>query len=101
MAKNENTSKDVASLASKLLKDPSKATQKDIKRLAGSVLTQAPDKSKGKSKGKWVRSRGGGHHSGDTLLRDLRSSSRGRFGGLALGGAGRLPDGGRGLALGI
>lgn len=52
MAKNENTSKDVASLASKLLKDPSKATQNDIKRLAGSVLTQAPDKSKGKSKGK-------------------------------------------------
>ncbi|MEM7519150.1 MAG: hypothetical protein AAF368_19770 [Planctomycetota bacterium] len=52
MAKNEKTSKDVASLASKLLKDPKKATQKDIKTLAGSVLTQAPDKPKPRPKPK-------------------------------------------------
>jgi len=46
MAKNEKSSGKVASLASKVLKNPSKATPKEIKTLAGSVLTQAPDKGK-------------------------------------------------------
>lgn len=44
MAKNERTSKSVASLASKALKSPSSVTNKQIKTLAGSVLTQAPDR---------------------------------------------------------
>ena len=50
MPKDETTSKKTASLASKLLKDPSKATQKDIKTLAGAALKQAPDKPKPKPK---------------------------------------------------
>lgn len=44
MAKNEKTSKSVASKAAKALKDP-KATKRE-KSLAGSVLTQAPDRKK-------------------------------------------------------
>lgn len=44
MAKNEKTSKEVASIASKLLRDPK--TPKDVKKVAASVLTQAPDKKK-------------------------------------------------------
>lgn len=42
MPKNEKTSKKVASLASKLLKD--KKTSKAVKSVAASALTQAPDK---------------------------------------------------------
>jgi hypothetical protein len=42
MSKNEKTSKKVASMASKLLKDPK--TSKIVKSVAASVLTQAPDK---------------------------------------------------------
>jgi len=42
MAKNEKTSKSVASKAAKVLKDP-KASKRE-KSLAGSVLTQAPDR---------------------------------------------------------
>lgn len=43
---NEKTSKQVASLASKALQKPSAITTKQIKTLAGSVLTQAPNKPK-------------------------------------------------------
>ena len=46
MAKKEQTSKKVASKAGKQLKDP-KST-KDEKSVAGSALTQAPDKKKAK-----------------------------------------------------
>lgn len=42
MAKNEKTSKSVASKAAKILRDP-RAT-KAQKSVAGSALTQAPDK---------------------------------------------------------
>ena len=53
MAKNERTSKKVAKVAGKALKS-GKATPKQVRALAGSALTQAPDKSKrrGKKKGK-------------------------------------------------
>lgn len=44
MAKNEKTSKEVASKASKLLR--SKKSSKTVKSVAGSALTQAPDKKK-------------------------------------------------------
>ena len=50
MAKNEKTSKNVASLAGKALKNPKGVTQEQVKTLAGSVLTQAPDKPKTKRK---------------------------------------------------
>jgi len=46
MANNEKTSKNVASKASKVLKD--KKSTKDQKSVAGSALTQAPDKKKKK-----------------------------------------------------
>ena len=42
MPKNETTSKKLASIGSKLLKDPK--TSKKIKSVAASALTQAPDK---------------------------------------------------------
>jgi len=48
MAKDERTSKSVASKASKLLSNP--GTPKAIKSVAASALTQAPNK--GKSSGK-------------------------------------------------
>ena len=44
MAKNEKTSKKVGTKAAKLLK--SKKTKKDVKSVAGSALTQRPDKKK-------------------------------------------------------
>ncbi len=44
MAKNEKTSPKLASLASKILSGDKKATAKEIKSLAGALLTQAPDK---------------------------------------------------------
>ena len=46
MAKNEKTSKSVASIASKLLKNPSSATTTEIKKVAASALTQRPDNKK-------------------------------------------------------
>lgn len=46
MAKNEKSSKGVASLASKILSGKKAPTPADAKRLAASVLTQAPDKKK-------------------------------------------------------
>lgn len=42
MAKNEQTSKGVASTASKLLRT-GKGTSSQIRKVAASVLTQAPD----------------------------------------------------------
>lgn len=46
MAKNERTSKKVASKAGKLL--GKKSTPKNVRSVAGSALTQAPDKIKRK-----------------------------------------------------
>lgn len=46
MAKNEKTSRSVASVASKLLRDPKSATPSQIKKVAASALTQRPDKKK-------------------------------------------------------
>ncbi len=51
MAKNERTSKKVASVAGKVLAK-GKATSKQAKALAASALTQAPNKSKAKGKKK-------------------------------------------------
>jgi hypothetical protein len=48
MAENEKTSPELASLAGKVLADPN--SSEDAKRLAGSVLTQAPDHKKSKKK---------------------------------------------------
>ena len=47
MGKNEKTSKSVASKASKLLRT---SKSKTVRSVAGSALTQAPDKGKKKSK---------------------------------------------------
>ncbi|MBU1862491.1 MAG: hypothetical protein KKH94_02365 [Candidatus Omnitrophica bacterium] len=46
MAKNEKTSKKVASIASRGLRKPSSLTNTEIKKIAGSVLTQAPDRKR-------------------------------------------------------
>ncbi len=46
MGKNEKTSRPIASLASKVLSGEKKPTISDAKKLAASVLTQAPDKKK-------------------------------------------------------
>ena len=53
MARNEKTSKGVASKASKLLSKSS--TPKNVKSVAASALTQAPDKKRG---GKGGRKKG-------------------------------------------
>ena len=44
MGKDEKTSKSVASKASKILRDP--RSSKDAKSVAGSALTQAPNKKR-------------------------------------------------------
>ena len=44
----ETTSPKVASIASKALRNPSGVTPKQIKSIAASALTQAPDKGKKK-----------------------------------------------------
>jgi hypothetical protein len=46
MAKNEKTGKSVASTAGKLLSNPK--SSKDVKKVAGSALTQTSDKGKKK-----------------------------------------------------
>ena len=46
MPRNEKTSKSVASIASRGLRDPSSLTRAEIKTVSASVLTQAPDKPK-------------------------------------------------------
>lgn len=48
MAKNEKSSKEMASLASKVLKK--KTSTETAKKLAASVLTQAPDRKTGAAK---------------------------------------------------
>ncbi len=48
MARNEKTSKRVATKASKLLRSPK--TSKNTKSVAASALTQAPDKKRRKRK---------------------------------------------------
>jgi len=48
MAKNEQTSKEVASTAGKILRNPK--SSKDAKQVAASALTQAPDQKKKKGK---------------------------------------------------
>ena len=50
MAKNEQTSKKVATKASKLLSNPK--TPANVKSVAASALTQAPDRKKPSKKGK-------------------------------------------------
>ncbi len=44
MARNEKSSKELASLASRALRQPNTLNAREIKSLAASVLTQAPDK---------------------------------------------------------
>lgn len=46
MPKNEKTSKDIGSIASKGLRNPGSLTKPEIKKISGSVLTQRPDKKK-------------------------------------------------------
>ena len=46
MPRNEKSSEGVASLAAKVLSGEKKPTLAESKRLAASVLTQAPDKTK-------------------------------------------------------
>jgi hypothetical protein len=46
----ETTSHRVAHIASQGLKDPGSLTRSQIKTLAGSALTQAPDRHKSKKK---------------------------------------------------
>ena len=43
MGKNERTGSKVGTIASKLLRNPSSATNKQIKTVAASALTQRPD----------------------------------------------------------
>jgi hypothetical protein len=50
MAKNEKTSKRVASLAGKALRKPGSITVKQQRSVNASAVTQAPDKPKGKRK---------------------------------------------------
>ncbi len=51
MAKNEKSGSKVGKIASEGLKTPGALTNKEIKSLSGSVLTQRPDKPAGKKKG--------------------------------------------------
>jgi hypothetical protein len=46
MHSREKTSSRVASIASRVLQDPKSATVKEVKTLAASALTQAPDRRK-------------------------------------------------------
>lgn len=48
MASNEKTGKSVGTIASKGLQKPSSLTNKEIKTLAASALTQRPDHKGGK-----------------------------------------------------
>ena len=48
MWKNEKTSPKIAKIASKWLKNPKKLTPAQVQKVAGSALTQAPDKPKKK-----------------------------------------------------
>ncbi len=48
MASNEKTGSKVGSIASKAMTKPSSLTNKEIKSLGASAMTQRPDKSKKK-----------------------------------------------------
>ena len=50
MAKNEKTSTKIGKIAAKALKNPGSLTKKQIQQIAGSVLTQVPDKGKSKKR---------------------------------------------------
>jgi hypothetical protein len=50
MAKNDETSKKIGSIAAKLLRDPK--TPKSVKSIAALVLSQQPDRKKTKKKKK-------------------------------------------------
>jgi hypothetical protein len=50
MGKNEKTGKSVGSIASKALHNPSSVTNKEIKTIAASALTQRPDHKSAPSK---------------------------------------------------
>ena len=50
VARNEKTSDKVAKIASKGLKNPASLTKKEIRSIAGSVLTQSPDQRKPRKK---------------------------------------------------
>lgn len=50
MPRNEKSGPEVAYIASRLLKNPTKATLSEIQSLAASVLTQSPDQPKPPSK---------------------------------------------------
>jgi hypothetical protein len=50
MADNEKTSAKIAKIAAKAIKTPEKLTKAEIKSLAASALTQAPDKKPVKKK---------------------------------------------------
>lgn len=44
MAKNEQTSKNIASIAAKGMRNPGSLTNKQIRQVSASALTQAPNK---------------------------------------------------------
>lgn len=46
LARNEKSGSKVGSIASKGMKNPGKLTNKEIKSLSASVLTQRPDRKK-------------------------------------------------------
>jgi hypothetical protein len=48
MAKNEKTGKGVSSIAARGMRNPSSLSNKEIKAVSASALTQAPDKGKKK-----------------------------------------------------
>lgn len=50
MAKNEKSGKSVGTIASQGLKNPASLTQKEIKTLSASALTQRPDNPPQKKK---------------------------------------------------
>lgn len=50
MAKNEKSTQKTSKIASQALKNPGSITRTEIRSLAGSVLTQAPDRSKSAGK---------------------------------------------------
>jgi hypothetical protein len=50
MHSKEKTSEHVASIASRVLRDPKSATTRDVKTLAASALTRAPDRKPSQSR---------------------------------------------------
>jgi hypothetical protein len=52
MAKNEKTGGGIGSIASKAMQNPGSLTNKEIRSLGASALTQRPDKPSGGKSGK-------------------------------------------------